>query len=180
MTQSNTLGPQLVSLCIDTKVTFLTLSKARLIVNKERAWRAGVTTRGQETCNKMGGWRRSAVLTPLLQVPPRPARLSSSQEARQPCWTSQAWTSLPQAPHTQPLPLALATRAVLSSSVPRCPCLMTSSCLWVRKRTVRDYLMAPAFCWHTAMAPCSFGKPMEAMGEQHGFPILGEAPAWGD
>ena len=40
---------------------------------------------------------------------------------------------------------------------------MTSSCLWVRKRTVQGSLLAPAFCWHTAMALCSFGKPVEAM-----------------
>lgn len=58
---------------------------------------------------------------------------SPPQGAPRPFWTSQAWISLRQAPPTQLCPPALATRPARSSPAPRCPCLMMSSCLWVRK-----------------------------------------------
>lgn len=81
---------------------------------------------------------KTAVPTHAVLSGPRtcPALLST-QGVPQPCWTSQAWTSLPRAPHTQPRPLTLATRAVQSSPVPQCPCLMMNSCLWVRKRAIQ-------------------------------------------
>lgn len=56
-----------------------------------------------------------------------------SQGAPRPCWTSQAWISLLRAPPTQPCPPALVTRPALSNPAPPYPCLMMSSCLWVRK-----------------------------------------------
>lgn len=55
------------------------------------------------------------------------------QGAPRPSWTSQAWISLLPAPPTQPCPPTLVTRPALSSPAPRFPCLMMSSCLWVRK-----------------------------------------------
>lgn len=55
------------------------------------------------------------------------------QGAPRPFWTSQAWIFLRQAPPTQPCPPALVTRPARSSPAPQFPCLMMSSCLWVRK-----------------------------------------------
>nr|KAF6373725.1 golgi associated, gamma adaptin ear containing, ARF binding protein 1 [Pipistrellus kuhlii] len=50
--------------------------------------------------------------------------------APRPCWTSQAWISLLQAPPTQPCPPALSPRPAPSSPAPPSPCLTMSSCLW--------------------------------------------------
>nr|KAF6495002.1 golgi associated, gamma adaptin ear containing, ARF binding protein 1 [Rousettus aegyptiacus] len=54
---------------------------------------------------------------------------ASSIPAPRPCWTSQAWISLPQEP-IQPRPPALVTRPAPSSPASPFPCLTMSSCLW--------------------------------------------------
>lgn len=56
------------------------------------------------------------------------------QGAPRPCWTSQAWIFLLRAPPTWPCPPTLVIRPALSSPAPLYPCLMMSSCLWVRKK----------------------------------------------
>lgn len=66
--------------------------------------------------------------------PPRAClTLLSPQGAPRPCWTSPAWISLLRAPPTQACPPALLTQPAPSSLAPQFPCLMMSSCLWVRK-----------------------------------------------
>lgn len=110
---------------------------------RERAWwqisGAGQPGQGggkkQEGCERWGGRGGQQA---GLQEPERPPRrtgltLLSSQGAPRPCWTSQAWISLPRAPPTQSCPPAPVTRPAPSSLAPPFPCLTMSSCLWVRR-----------------------------------------------
>lgn len=104
-------------------------------------------TWGQEPCGQGGGSRRVVKYGGQFAAP-QPAMDSESlsvlpqdlpdspfppQGAPRPCWTSQAWISILRAPPTQPCPPALVTRPALSNPAPPYPCLMMSSCLWVRK-----------------------------------------------